>query len=229
MPAAAALVAVAMSATAGCVSVSPHDDRSGPPRLSRAAEPEAGPGPARESLVTTGDDPARGRASLGRSSDPPLALTGDLSWGPSRNPAWKPAWGPAFGPSWDRQGTDRGAAGPADPTQPGVREPARPPRPAQRPQGGGRSAAPPPPASAPAYQEAHEAPAHRHDAPAPHAGRHAESRPRPGPESHGAAAAPEAPAPRGRKGSGVCALGDSYGKWEKGGDASRICHQVYGH
>ncbi|MEU5050370.1 hypothetical protein [Streptomyces sp. NPDC021096] len=239
MPAAACLVAVAMSAATGCVAVSPHDDRSVPPRLSRAAEPEAGPGPARESLVTTGDGPERGRASLGRSTDPPLLLTGDPPWGPSwepgrepvwgtgegpggepsRDAGWGPSWRPSWRPSWNRgQGTPDSPR----PAAPGERERAEPPRTAERPAGGDRSAEPP--ASTPAAREAHEAPA-------PPARRHEESHGRSGHESHheAPAPAPAAPAPpRGRGGNGVCAMGDTYGKWQKGGDASRICRQVYG-
>ncbi|GHC47666.1 hypothetical protein [Streptomyces cinnamoneus] len=235
MPAAAALVAVAMSAAAGCVSVSPHDDdRSArPPRLTRAAGPEAAPGPARESLTTTGDGPERGRAAtLGRPSDasadltdPPLVLTGEPSWAPSwgPRPSWPPGW-PLWGREHDRAG---GATGSHD------RESGEPAREADRPAGSARSAGPPPPAAAPPSREAaHEAPGPRREAPPPPAERQAdqESRPRHEPEArHEAPApAPAAPAPRGRKGNGVCAMGDTYGKWQKGGDASRICHQVYG-
>ncbi|MEU7133260.1 hypothetical protein [Streptomyces sp. NPDC046261] len=243
MPAAACLVAVAMSAATGCVAVSPHDDRHGdrsvPPRLSRAAEPEAGPGPARESLITTGDGPERGRASLGRSTDPPLVLTGDPPWGPSWGPgrepvwrtaegpgggpsqdaAWEPSWRPSWGPPANR---GQGAAGSARPAGPGERQSAEPPRTARPPAADGRSAEPP--ASAPVHRQAP-------GAPAPPAHRHGESHSRSAPQSHGEAPAPApaAPAPpQGRKGNGVCAMGDTYGKWQKGGDASRICRQVYG-
>ncbi|MEV5242048.1 hypothetical protein AB0K89_23520 [Streptomyces cinnamoneus] len=228
MPAAAALVAVAMSAATGCVSVSPHDDRSArPPRLARAAEPQAGPGPARESLTTTGDGPERGRAAtLERSADmppdltdPPLVLTGEPSWAPSwgPRPSWPPGW-PLWGREHDRA---RGPAGSHD------RESGEPPREAERPTGSARSAGPPPPAAAPPSREGtHDAPSPRHEAPPRPAERPAEHEP----EAHHEAPAPEpaAPAPRARKGTGVCAMGDTYGKWQKGGDASRICHQVYG-
>ncbi|MFI9202712.1 hypothetical protein [Streptomyces sp. NPDC053048] len=229
MPAAAVLVAVAMSAAVGCVSVSPSADRSGPHHLARPAAPEAGPGPARESLVTIGDHPARGRAVAPVTPSP--ALTRDPSTDPDPIRPWDPPWYP-----------DRDPAGPdgRTPLEPGeVPERDGPARRPERP-GSPRQAAPPPAsAAAPAAREAPAEPAPQRQAPPPKSRR---VEPRPAPEerreaprheaprqeaSRQEAPVPAAPAPRGRNGRNVCAMGDTYGKWEKHGDASRICHQVY--
>ncbi|GHG78009.1 hypothetical protein GCM10018779_57430 [Streptomyces griseocarneus] len=225
MPAAAVLVAVAMSAAVGCVSVSPPTERTGPHRLTRGAAPEDGPGPARESLVTVGGGPAREGSTDPAAPSP--ALPPGPSWGPEHIRPWDPPWLPGRDPA---RGADAGPRRPAGQAAPG--EPARE---AERPAGSPGSAARPPAAGpAPASREAPPASAPQRQAP-PAESRRVEPRPdagerREAPRQEAPRQEMPAPAPdrRGQKGRGVCALGDTYGKWQKGEDASRICHQVYG-
>ncbi|MEU1376144.1 hypothetical protein ABZ442_21165 [Streptomyces triculaminicus] len=227
MPAAAVLVAVAMSAAVGCVSVSPPAERTGPHRLARGAAPEVGPGPARESLVTVGGGPGRDRSTDPGAPSP--ALTPGAPWDPERIRPWDPPWLPGRDPARSADTEPRSPAGPA-----AAGEPVRG---AERPAGSPHSPARPPaagPAPAPASREASDAAAPRHQAPPPES-RREEPRTRPGDQReapHQEAPRQEMPAPapdrRGPKGRNVCALGDTYGKWQQGGDASRICHQVYG-
>ncbi|PHQ52254.1 hypothetical protein BLA24_08835 [Streptomyces cinnamoneus] len=212
-------MAVAMTAAVGCVSVSPSTGPSGPPPRSSAADPRARQNPARESLARVGDGPDDSRPP--DASGPALSLTRDPDGRPLVDPSWDP-WG-----AWAAGGSARNGGNPAGP--PGF--PGSPDRshPGHHAPGSPRPAAPPavsaPASDGPVREAAPAAPAPRHEAPPPPEHRHSE--PRPAPEPREAPPAP-APVPRGRQGKGVCAMGDTYGKWQPGGDASRICHQVYG-
>ncbi|MEU3353213.1 hypothetical protein [Streptomyces sp. NPDC037389] len=224
VPSAAVLVAVAMSAAVGCVSVSPRPLAPGGPGGPRAVQ-----GPARESLTVTGPGASRPPSPDGR---PAPGVDG--APGPTADPFRTGPYDP-YAPKNPADPKD--PKDPADPTMPW--DPPGPSRAAGGDQGARRSPdAPslvaPPPATDPGGAWRAPSPERRAErqepAPAPPEPERPAPRPAPEPEERHAAPAPApAPASRGQQqGKGLCALGDSYGKWEKGGDASRICHQVYG-
>ncbi|MBP2401733.1 hypothetical protein [Streptomyces syringium] len=220
MPAAAALAAVAMSAAVGCVALSPHaaspaSDRSG---FSRVTEPRMSPAPARESLGLVGPD--------GGPEGP------DGSRSPSEAASGTPS---ASGPGQDRDGDadpdrsteaearaedDADARSDARPSSSRAADP-------DRWDGPGRTevrspGAAPPARSAPGREpESAPAPAPREAPPSRH---HVEQAPPPPQRSESRPAQQTPP----RSGSNVCGLGESYGRWKKDDDASRICRQVYG-
>ncbi|MEU5419415.1 hypothetical protein [Streptomyces sp. NPDC020667] len=220
LPAATVLVAAALVAATGCVSVSPQPTGHGRQHsLSRPAGP-VGPGRAREALVDIGPD-----ASGGPPGDPSRDPT---SHAPPGTPT--DGWSPED-PRDPRPPRDPADPAPADPA--GPREPvdrshtshgSRPSESAKSPPGnssspsrdsgrGETSGRPPEPPSRPA-------PAGE-DSPLPR-------NPPQAPPTSGRAAEPRQAPPR-SSGGGVCSLGRTYGHWEQGSDASRICGQVYGH
>ncbi|MEU8584442.1 hypothetical protein [Streptomyces abikoensis] len=225
VPSAAVLVAVAMSAAVGCVSVSPRPLAPGGPDGPRAVHQ----GPARESLTVTGPGASRppspdGTPTPGANGAPEVNGAPGRTADPFR-----------IGPYDPKVPAD--PKDPADPTMPW--DPPAPSRATGGDQGARRSpdapslVAPPPPATDPGSARQAPSPERRAErqepAPAPPEPQRQAPRPAPEPEERHAAPAPApAPASRGQQGKGLCALGDTYGKWEKGGDASRICHQVYG-
>ncbi|MFI9723528.1 hypothetical protein ACIHFE_28390 [Streptomyces sp. NPDC052396] len=204
MPVVAALVLVTMTTAAGCVALSPQPARSG--GVSHVTEPRLGQEPARESLADTGDGRSRDPNPGGAAPD--SARPAGVTPGPS-GAAWPDGGrGPGAGgttgsesgrpDSHDSQGRWGEPSGSALPT---VRVPGPDHRVTV-------PAAPPPARPAPP------------PAPAPPPPR---AEPRPAPEPR-----PPAPAPAPGARPGMCALGESYGHWQQGGDASRICRQVYG-
>ncbi|MFI8942958.1 hypothetical protein [Streptomyces syringium] len=221
MPAAAALTAVAMSAAVGCVALSPHaaspaSDRSG---YSRVTEPRMSPAPARESLGLVGpggpDGSDGSRSPSAAESRTPSASgseqdpDGDAD--PDRNTeAETRAEDAADSRSNSRPSSSRAAdwdrwdgPGHSEARSPRAAPPARS-APGREPES---APAPPPPREAP--------PSRHHVEQAPPPPQRSESRP-----------AQQAPP---RSGSNLCALGETYGRWKKGDDASRICRQAYGH
>ncbi|MEU2511710.1 hypothetical protein [Streptomyces syringium] len=212
MPAAAALAAVAMSAAVGCVALSPHaaspaSDRSG---FSRVTEPRMSPAPARESLGLVG--PGGPEGSHGSRSPSASGSGQDRDGGadPDRSTEAEARAEDAADSRSRSQPSSSRAADPDrwdDPGHPEVRSPrAAPPA---------HSAPDREPASAPAPPPPREAPPSRH---------HVEQAPPP-PQRSESRPAQQAPP---RSGSNLCALGETYGRWKKGDDASRICRQAYG-
>lgn len=159
---------------------------------------------------------------------------------PPAGPAASRVTGPRIGQRPAREsltGTGREPAPEANSASPGARtgqpEPSRSPAagdpaPAEPPAPVGHPAAPVPDRTEPVREPDHQAPPAPgpvHEAPPPQApappppAQHADPRPAPEPRR-------PAPAPPAR--TGVCGLGETYGRWQQGSDASRICRQVYG-
>ncbi|MFI1257972.1 hypothetical protein ACH4U6_29910 [Streptomyces netropsis] len=221
MPAAAALAAVAMSAAVGCVALSPHaaspasDDRSG---FARVTEPRMSPAPARESLGMTGpggpegSDGSRSPSAAATAKTP--SATGEgrdrgEDGDPDRSTEAEARTEDDADPRADSRPSSSRAADPDrwdGPGHPDPRSPRAVPPTRSAPDREPESAPAPPPREAP--------PSRHHSEQAPPPPQRSESRP-----------AQQAPP---RSGSNVCGLGESYGRWQKGDDASRICRQVYG-
>ncbi|MEV6669320.1 hypothetical protein [Streptomyces sp. NPDC051162] len=219
LPAATALVAAALVAATGCVAVPSQPTGHGRQHsLSRPGGP-AGPGRPREALIDIGPD-----ASGGPPGDPSRDPT-------SHAPPGTPTDG--WSPGDPRDPADPAPADPADPREPADRS--HDSRPSES------TKSPPRNSSSPSRDSG---PASRDSGPAETSGRPPEPPGRPGPTGEdsplprnppqapptsGRAAEPRPAAPPRSSGSGVCSLGHTYGHWEQGSDASRICGQVYGH
>ncbi|WP_171163007.1 hypothetical protein [Streptomyces sp. I05A-00742] len=228
LPTAAVLVAVALSATAGCVSLSGHPPRHGP---SRDAGQELRQGRDRESLVRTGSDPT---APDRPGSRAPGTASGSPGAAPTQPGAERPESPERDGdvpvPGRERANAP-GAAASEDADDPDFAPEHRRSSPTARERTEDhRSEAPAPPAAPPAPPPSapHRAPPSPPRSADPPPQRPSEpERPRPAP-----APAPEqhrpAPAPPPRARPGTCAMGEQYGRWKQGSDASRICRQVYG-
>ncbi|MEU1814508.1 hypothetical protein ABZ543_04855 [Streptomyces roseifaciens] len=232
LPAVTVMAAAVALAAAGCVSVSQPPASHSPPRPPGHSRPgDLLPGPAREDLITTGPDGARSPAAPGQ--DPRAATAGGAS-GPEG----------AITPS-GRSGAHghRDGADPADPFDFGDApdassddgaEPSRSsgsPRLSHPPRRAGRTWAPPDRPASPDLSPSYP----RSEAPAPQPEQHtADSAPASASRREESSAAPPAqapppaPAPRARN-NNVCAMGRQHGRWQQGGDASRICDSVYGH
>ncbi|MEV4438716.1 hypothetical protein AB0K09_06770 [Streptomyces sp. NPDC049577] len=198
IPATVALVAVALSTAAGCVSVSE-------PVRGRPPLPRITPGPAREALIDTGPDDAAEGPSSDSAGEPSPHSAETRAPASGRDDAPGP-------PHADDARAARGGddTGPGESATPPARTPDRPSvEPYRLAPAPFRLRVPAPPAAPPPVGREVEEP---HRAPE----REAQPPRRP------------APAPRMGPGAGVCGLGEQYGRWQQGSDASRICHQVYG-
>ncbi|QLE70985.1 hypothetical protein FGW37_04615 [Streptomyces rectiverticillatus] len=230
LPAVTVMAAVALAA-AGCVSVSQPPASHSPPRPPGHSRPgDLLPGPAREDLITTGPDGARSPTAPGQ--DPRAATAGGAS-GPEG--AITPSG--RSGAHGHRDGADPADpydfGDPPDPSDDGA-EPSRSsgsPRLSHPPRSTGRSWASPDRRASPDLSPSYP----RSEAPAPQPEQRTADSP-PASASHREAssaapppqAPPPAPAPRARN-NNVCAMGRQHGRWQQGGDASRICDSVYGH
>ncbi|MET9418504.1 hypothetical protein ABZY03_30805 [Streptomyces klenkii] len=225
------MAAVAMAA-AGCVSVSQPPSSHSPPRPPGHSRPgDPAPGRAREGLITIGPDGAGGPQSPGQ--DPGAATAGaapgpDGAIAPSgrfrlRDDGGPPGtygFGDPPGPSRDGAEPSRSADSPWLP---------HPPRRAGRSWASpDRPASPDFSPSLPQSEVPAPPPEQQHTADSPPA---SESRQEAPPPAQAPPPAP-APAPRARtnlRNNNVCAMGRQHGRWQQGGDASRICDSVYGH
>ncbi|MGA5131069.1 hypothetical protein ACPCTO_14775 [Streptomyces olivoreticuli] len=221
LPAATTLVAAALVAATGCVAVSPQTTGHGRPHsVSRPAGP-IGPGHAREALTDIGPD-----ASGGPPGDPSRDPTSHAPPGTAADGSDPKAPRNPADPRSPRDPVDPAPADPADPREPtdrahpsdSVRSPSKNSSNSSPPS---RDSRPPETSEHPPEPPSRPAPPPREDSPLP-------QRPPQAPPSSGRAADPR-PAPPRSSGGGVCSLGHTYGHWEQGSDASRICGQVYGH
>ncbi|MFH8788322.1 hypothetical protein ACH4A1_17755 [Streptomyces roseoverticillatus] len=225
LPAVTVMAAVAMAAAAGCVSVSQPPASHSPPRPPGHSRPgDLAPGPAREDLITIGPegsgappDPAQGprAATAGGASGPEgaIAPSGGSGFRERRDPADPYGFGDPPGPSDDAAEPSRSSGFPrlSHPPRRAGRSWASPDRPASP------DLSPSVPQS-----EVPAPPPEQHTADSPPASESRQEAPPP------AQAPPPAPAPRARN-NNVCAMGRQHGRWQQGGDASRICDSVYGH
>ncbi|WP_367136546.1 MULTISPECIES: hypothetical protein [Streptomyces] len=230
------MAAVAMAA-AGCVSVSQPPSSHSPPRPPGHARPgDPAPGRAREGLITIGPDGAGVPQSPGQETGAATAGGGPAGGAPGPDGAIAPSgrfrlredggppgaygFGDPPGPAHDGAEPSRSAGSPWLP---------HPPRRA------GRSWASPDRPASPDFSRSF--PQSEVPAPPPEQQHTADSPPasEPRQEAPPPAQAPPpapAPAPRARtnpRNNNVCAMGREHGRWQQGGDASRICDSVYGH